>query len=1386
MKKRMGIYIVTITLFVMALHGTVFHSLKLETFSDSKEVIGTNDFKLIQHKIGNQNTRADPWTLTGGGDHEGEDWIPEDGSEIAGMHWNISEFRIEMGYTVSIKAWNGTTYGTLIINATRIVINGKLNGNARGYKGGDLGLGYTIQCKDGEGPGFGKNGTNAGGASFGGKGGGNNGGCYGNFYDFSQLYMGSGGAGSRYSAAGRGFSGGNGGAGVLFYTESIFINDTISVNGGAGSASGDGRLPSGGGSGGEVIIFSSEVYLYGKIFSNGGNGGYTGTTYGFGGGGGRIIIYYYRGMISSYYIKMSGGYHNGEEGTIFINAIPVEPMLHSPTNNSFFNKSELQLEWEESRDDGELQYFIQIDEYGSDWSSPCLEKSVTTNYISIDFSTLPSQKYQWRVKVYDGFYNSSWSDIHYFSIDTEIPSTPSVISGITYDMDIITWNWLDGTDATSGIKGYNISVVIEGVSGNQLISEDFVVKPIYQLKGAIHGNSYSIKIRSVDNAENYGEWSNSSEPIIIDSKAPICYIPVPNYLYCNNGTLSWSWAPADESASGIFRYIFSVGTLPGDDNIISNYSTMNCSVTIDSINIEKNYYAKIRAEDKAGNLGDWVIDTKGITLDHTSPQVLTRSPKNGEESVSPNMWIVFQFSETISNDTLTEDDITFEDMTGKKVSYEISYLGSAIILKPNIKLSEYTEYIVILSSSISDLANNPLSENCSTTFLTVGTVEIPENVFYVKEINPSNNSKNLSIDASFTIKFSSPLNYSSLNGSITLSDSSNNIPSSIEYNNIELTATLIPDASLDYGKTYSLILLKSIKNITGINLDEKHTFTFSIMNDPSDKTIVISKNPQGNNAPLNTIIIVSFNRFMDTLSVENAFSIVPDRSGSFSWDNRTLIFTPDGNFNANTKYEITIDKDAMDTDGNKLNETYSWNFATSTSDVIPSDDDTKDDDKTLSDESKGISPWVFVSIVLSMVVLVLIALMVWRRKEKEPKPPITKIKHIEPTQPISRYSPQSNVIKQPAAVITSIPTPQVEMPYQQPSLDRIPAPQSQYPPEEKIGGIFKPDRAISCKICFGNIKPESPAFRCKCGNAYHPVCIVRINHCPVCNYRVRAEDVGIYKDKIRIHDVSSTEDAAQRVHWIVEPKILGHTDDFQINDAFLIYSDGRLIKSVSFKSKLSEGMDEDIMSGMLTAVTDFIKDSFSEKSGTLKTLQYGKMTIFIERGATMFLAVVFEGQPPEDLRMRMRLGIIRVWEKYKTYLKMWDGSYDGLDDIDVSLVDFLGVENAKRQQDDDYQPPKYTGDILTEELGGELPHVVTTADLSTPQGCYHLYNMLLAKKGSDIRTGLESPKTDIGKARKQIIMMYHPDRWQTDKEKATFFMQKVNVAWEVLSSIDRD
>ena len=96
-------------------------------------------------------------------------------------------------------------------------------------------------------------------------------------------------------------------------------------------------------------------------------------------------------------------------------------------------------------------------------------------------------------------------------------------------------------------------------------------------------------------------------------------------------------------------------------------------------------------------------------------------------------------------------------------------------------------------------------------------------------------------------------------------------------------------------------------------------------------------------------------------------------------------------------------------------------------------------------------------------------------------------------------------------------------------------------------------------------------------------------------------------------------------------------------------------------------MDEEILSGMLTVINNFVADSFETSGGMIKTLQHGKLNIYIERGVQMYLACVFSGHPKEDFRLKMRKVLIDIWDKYKQYLKHWNGEMGELRDVNEML-----------------------------------------------------------------------------------------------------------------------
>ena len=126
---------------------------------------------------------------------------------------------------------------------------------------------------------------------------------------------------------------------------------------------------------------------------------------------------------------------------------------------------------------------------------------------------------------------------------------------------------------------------------------------------------------------------------------------------------------------------------------------------------------------------------------------------------------------------------------------------------------------------------------------------------------------------------------------------------------------------------------------------------------------------------------------------------------------------------------------------------------------------------------------------------------------------------------------------------------------------------------------------------------------------------------------------------------------------------------YLVEDVFLIHSDGRLICHHS--RKFREEIDEDIFSGMLTVVRDFVKDSFKRARKGLDRLGFGEEKVLIERSEHTYLATVLVGQEPKLLPLYMAQILDEVESKYGTVLEKWTGllhQLEGVDDIIQKLL----------------------------------------------------------------------------------------------------------------------
>ncbi|MEM2976199.1 MAG: hypothetical protein QXW06_00890 [Thermoplasmata archaeon] len=119
---------------------------------------------------------------------------------------------------------------------------------------------------------------------------------------------------------------------------------------------------------------------------------------------------------------------------------------------------------------------------------------------------------------------------------------------------------------------------------------------------------------------------------------------------------------------------------------------------------------------------------------------------------------------------------------------------------------------------------------------------------------------------------------------------------------------------------------------------------------------------------------------------------------------------------------------------------------------------------------------------------------------------------------------------------------------------------------------------------------------------------------------------------------------------------------YTIEEVFLIYRDGRLICHNS--RRLKPDIDKDVLTGMLTAVQTFVKDSFAaEEKGALNQLNYGNLKILIENGPRANLAVVVSGNEPASLRPNMRALLDSIHKRYMPILDDWDGDITRLREL---------------------------------------------------------------------------------------------------------------------------
>lgn len=117
--------------------------------------------------------------------------------------------------------------------------------------------------------------------------------------------------------------------------------------------------------------------------------------------------------------------------------------------------------------------------------------------------------------------------------------------------------------------------------------------------------------------------------------------------------------------------------------------------------------------------------------------------------------------------------------------------------------------------------------------------------------------------------------------------------------------------------------------------------------------------------------------------------------------------------------------------------------------------------------------------------------------------------------------------------------------------------------------------------------------------------------------------------------------------------VIRHGLVYRVEQVFLIHCETGLLLA-----HVPEGSsdDADLISGMLTAIQDFVNDSFEPRAtGELRAFAAGELNILVETGPKAYIAAVVRGQPPDTLLGRLQGTLETIHAQWSTSLAGFDG-----------------------------------------------------------------------------------------------------------------------------------
>ena len=148
--------------------------------------------------------------------------------------------------------------------------------------------------------------------------------------------------------------------------------------------------------------------------------------------------------------------------------------------------------------------------------------------------------------------------------------------------------------------------------------------------------------------------------------------------------------------------------------------------------------------------------------------------------------------------------------------------------------------------------------------------------------------------------------------------------------------------------------------------------------------------------------------------------------------------------------------------------------------------------------------------------------------------------------------------------------------------------------------------------------------------------------------------------------------------------VLKHTLVYRVEQVLLVQRDTGLLVQHIERPEI-ESKDGDAVSAMLTAIQDFVRDSFApegEQGGDLGSVSVGEQTVWLLNSSRFTMACVIRGIAPVSLRVELQTVLEDILVEFSSDLARFDGDRESMQVLAPALERCFGYAQTKSPKQD--------------------------------------------------------------------------------------------------------